>query len=152
MASNKHKAVWDWLQSCPYIGDLFFNAITAKSGGTCLVPSEQVVDEYIDGGEKRHYNCALTRFQAFSADPNDMANITTVTDLEELGDWVRGQVKAGNLPKFPEGCTVTDVRVLPNESGYMVGQDMTLAKYMIQFQIEYILETDEDINTDDIFE
>ena len=31
-----------------------------------------------------------------------------------------------------------DARVLPNESGYMVAQDMTLAKYMIQFQIEYL--------------
>ena len=27
--------------------------------------------------------------------------------------------------------------MLPNESGYMVAQDFTQAKYMIQFQIEY---------------
>ena len=155
MASNKHRAVWDWLQSCPLIGDLFFNTITAKLGGTCLVPSEQLVEEYIDGSEKRNYNCALTRFQQFSGDPNDMANITAVTDLEELGDWVKAQVKAGNLPRFPEGCTVTDIKVLPNESGYMVAQDFTQAKYMIQFQIEYILAPDEDetepAEEDDLF-
>jgi len=140
MASNKHRAVWDWLQSCPYVGDLFFNAMTDKIGGTCLVPSEQLTEEYIDGSEKRNYNCALTRFQAFSGDPNDMANITAVTDLEELGDWVRKQVLTGNLPAFPEGCRITDIRVLPNESGYMVAQDFSQAKYMIQFQIEYIRE------------
>lgn len=139
MASSKHRAVWDWLLTCPYIGDLFFNAMTDKAGGTCLVPSESVVEEYIDGGEKRNYNCALTRFQAFSADPNDMANIETVTDLEELGDWVRAQVRAGNLPAFPEGCHVTDIRVLPNESGFMVATDFHQAKYMIQFQIEYVM-------------
>ena len=138
MASNKHRAVWDWLQGCPLIGDLFFNAMTTKIGGTCLVPSDQVTGEYIDGSELRNYNCALTRFQQFSGDPNDMANITAVTDLEELGEWVEAQVKAGNLPEFPEGTEITDIRVLPNESGYMVAQDFTQAKYMIQFQIEYI--------------
>ena len=138
MSSSKHRAVWDWLLGCPYIGDLFFNAATMKKGGTCLVPSEQVVERYIDGSEKRHYNCALTRFQAFSSDANDMANITAVTDLEALGEWVDAQVASGNLPAFPEGCTVSDIRVLPNEGGYMVAQDFTQAKYMIQFQIEYI--------------
>lgn len=138
MASNKHRAVWDWLLTCPYIGDLFFNAMTDRLGGTVLVPSETVVEEYLDGSQKRNYNCALTRFQSFSMDANDMANITTVTDLEDLMDWVRRQSEAGNFPVFPEGCTVTDIRVLPNESGYMVAQDFANAKYMIQFQIEYL--------------
>ena len=144
MASNKHRAVWDWLQSCPLIGDLFFNAMSAKVGGTCLVPSDQKTYEYIDGSELHNYNCALTRFQQFSGDPNDMANITAVTDLEELGEWVKAQVRAGNLPAFPDTCKITDIRVLPNESGYMVAQDFTQAKYMIQFQIEYILEDEDD--------
>ena len=144
MASNKHRAVWDWLQRCPLIGDLFFNAYNGKTGGTCLVPSDQRTGEYIDGSELHNYNCALTRFQQFSGDPNDMANITAVTDLEELGEWIKAQLSAGNLPNFPEECRITDIRVLPNESGYMVAQDFTQAKYMIQFQIEYILESDED--------
>lgn len=144
MASNKHRAVWDWLQSCPLIGDLFFNAMAEKVGGTCLVPSDQKIEEYIDGSEKHNYNCALTRFQAFSGDPNDMENITAVTDLEELGDWVKEQVQDGNLPKFPDSMQITDIRVLPNESGYMVAQDFTQAKYMIQFQIEYIMDLEDD--------
>ena len=149
MASNKHQAVWDWLQTCPYIGDLFFEAMHAKIGGTCLVPSESIVQTFIDGSELRNYNCALTRFQAFSGDPNDMANITAVTDLEELGEWVHQQVKAGNIPAFPTNCVITDVRVLPNESGYMVAQDFTQAKYMIQFQIEYIWNPDDETTTID---
>lgn len=154
MASNKHRAVWDWLLTCPLIGDLFFNMANPKPGGTALVPSESVTDEYIDGSEVRQYNVALTRFQAFSSDPNDMANIEAVTDLEELGDWVTAQVRRGNLPAFPENCRITDIRVLPNESGYMVAQDFSQAKYMIQFRIEYILEPEEDetdADEDDLF-
>lgn len=152
MASSKHRAVWDWLMTCPMIGDLFFNATPAKSGATCLVPSDQIVERYIDNSELRHYNCALTRFQAFSSDPNDMANITAVTDLEELADWLEAQTAAGNLPEFPEGCEVQEIRVLPNESGYMVAQDFTQAKYMIQFQIDYIRRPREgSADPDDLF-
>ena len=139
MSSSKHRAVWDWLLGCPYIGDLFFNAATMKKGGTCLVPSEQVVERYIDGSEKRHYNCALTRFLAYSQDPNDEANIAAVLDLEAVAKWIDAQMAAGALPQFP-GSIVNEARVLPNESGYMVAQDGTLGKYMIQFQIEYMKE------------
>lgn len=144
MASNKHKAVWDWLQQCPYIKDLFFEAITVRQGGTVLVPSDSLIEEYVDGSEKHNYNCALTRFQPFSMDPNDMANITAVTDLETLQEWVRVQARRRNFPVFPEGCRVDDIRVLPNESGYMVAQDFAHAKYMIQFQIEYVIEYPDD--------
>ena len=153
MASSKHRAVWDWLLTCPLIGDLFFNAAQPKAGATVLVPSESLVEEYIDGSQKRNYNCALTRFQSFSSDPNDMANIMTVTDLEALGDWVKAQFKAGHLPEFPEGYTITDIRVLPAEPGYMVATDFTWAKYMIQFQVEYTLppENDADEGADDLF-
>ena len=149
MASNKHRAVWDWLQTCPYIGDLFFNAASVKAGVTVLVPADQVVEEYINGAEKRHYNCALTRFQAFTADANDGSSIEVVTDLEELGDWVEAQFRAGNCPAFPERYQITDIRVLPNESGYLVAQDMHMAQYRIQFQIEYIIKPEEEAQNDD---
>lgn len=138
MATNKHQAVWDWLTQCPHIGDLFFNASRAEDGNTQLVPSDQEVTSYIDGSSLRRYNCALTRFLAYSADPNDASNIDAVVDLEAVAEWVDAQVAAGNLPAFPAGESAQDARVLPNESGYMVAQDMTLAKYMIQFQIEYL--------------
>lgn len=150
MASNKHRAVWDWLQTCPYIGDLFFNAVVVTNGVTVLIPRDQLVEEYIDGSQKRNYICALTRFEAFSADPNDAENITVVTDLEDLGNWVKRQVRLGNLPAFPDGYTITDVRVLPNEAGFMVLQDGTMAKYMIEFLVEYIMPAeDDDDMTDD---
>lgn len=144
MASDKHRAVWDWLQTCPYIGDLFFVAADARIGITVLTPSDQVIEEYIDDSTKRNYNCSLTRFQPFTMDPNDAASITAVTDLEDLLDWVRRQNRRGNYPVFPADCHIEEIRVLPNESGYMVFQDAATAKYMIQFQIVYRQEPVED--------
>lgn len=139
MASNtRHEAVWDWLLTCPYISDLFFNASRAEDGNTQLVPSESVLEEYIDGSAKMAYNCALTRFMPYSTDPNDESNIASLIDFEEVTEWVKAQVEAGNVPAFPTGSVICDIKVMPAESGFMVAQDMTQMKYMLQFQIEYI--------------
>lgn len=135
---TKHDAVWEWIQGCPLIGDLFFNASRAEDGNTQLTPSETIVEEYIDGSSKRNYNCSLTRFIDFSTDPNDEYNVLALNNFEEIGEWAEEQMEIGNIPEFPDGCTVTDIRVLPNESGWMTAQDMMIAKFMIQFQIEYI--------------
>ena len=140
MAASKHEAVWDWLMTCPHIGDLFFNASRAEDGNTQLVPSDQVVRTFVDGSSERNYNCALTRFLPYTQDPNDLSNILALVDLEAVGTWVEAQNEARNFPEFPEGQTVNEIRYLPNESGYLVAQDYTQAKYMIQFQIEYLKE------------
>lgn len=137
MANDKHTAVWEWLRTCPHIGDMFFNASRAEDGNTQLVPSDQEIARYIDGSSLRNYNCSLNRFMAYSADPNDVSNIDAVMDLEAVAEWIDQRAEAGELPAFPDGI-VNEVRVLPNESGYMVAQDGTLAKYTLQFQIEYL--------------
>lgn len=137
-ATTRHEAVWDWLLECPYIGDIFFNAGRAEDGNTVLIPSEQTAQEYIDGSELRWYDVTLTRFEAISTDPNDTANIGQTADIDAIAEWVDEQADSENFPEFPEKCTVMDAKALPNEGGWMVAQDQTQAKYMLQFRIEYI--------------
>lgn len=140
MADTRHQAVWDWLLTCPHIGDFFFNASRAADGNTMLIPSESMVASFIDGSSLNRYNCALTRFMPYSTDPNDDTNLIDLIDFENIAVWIEEQIETGNLPVFPDGYVLTDISVLPNESGFMVAQDMTQTKYMIQFQIEYIRE------------
>lgn len=132
MPQTRHEAVWDWLQTCPYIGDLFFNATRAEDGNTQLVPSESVVAEYIDGSKVYHYDVALTRVMPLSNDPNDTYNMDTLIDFEQVAAWIDA-----NLPIFPTGYTVYSAQVVPSMSGFIAAQDTESAKYMIQFQIEY---------------
>jgi hypothetical protein len=124
--------------TCPHIGDMFFNAGMADDGNTMLIPSESDVETYIDGSTRKLYNCALTRFLPYSSDPNDTANIISLIDFEKIAEWRGDALQSGNVPAFPNGYTLNDIRVLPNESGFSVAQDMTQQKYMIQFQIEYV--------------
>lgn len=140
MADSKHQAVWDWLLTCPHIRDLFFNHMQTDDGDTSLIPSEDVVREYLDGSSLRHYNATLARVQPVSLEPNDIANIEQLVDFEQLGEWLDAQNAARNYPEFPNGSTVDEIRVLPNESGFMVAQDMHSCKYQLQFQIVYMKE------------
>lgn len=136
--TNLHEAVWNWLMQCPYMGDMFFSAGRADDGNTVIFPSESEIETYIDGSSKRYYIAALTRFLPYSNDPNDVANIEALVDFDAIGEWVREQVNDGNMPLFPNGYEVSDIEVLPNDAGYIAAIDMTHAKYMLQFRIEYI--------------
>lgn len=140
MNDTKHSAVWDWLAACPHIADLFFNLSQTDAGDTALVPSETVAMTFIDGSTLRQYNVALTRIMPCSFEPNDMTNLANLVDFEQLADWVDEQNAGQAFPAFPEGSVVQEIRVLPNESGFMVAQDGTFCKYMLQFQIEYVKE------------
>ena len=137
MANSKHDAVWEWIQTCPYIKDLFFNFSQSSPGNTTLIPSDTVLAEYIDGGSLRRYECTLTRIIQCSFEPNDTANLDAVSEFERIHAWIQEQNDAENFPAFPPGEFPTEIFVLPNESGYAVAQDLKSAKYMLQFQIEY---------------
>lgn len=137
MAQTKHSAVWEWLQSCPHITDLFFNYAQVESNSTELIPSEQIAQENIDGSKLMYYDVSLIRYLLLSDVPNDRSNIEDLVDFEKVAEWIDAQMAAGNLPEFPANCLVTEITVLPNNAGFMVAKDMMHAKYMIQFRIEY---------------
>lgn len=136
--TSKHRAVWDWLRTCPHIQDLFFNAARVEDGATQLVPGESITETYLDGSSLRTYDCALNRFMPISFDANDIANIEDAVDLDGVAEWVEAQNAARNFPEFPEGCQVQEIKVNPNESGYIAMMEAGIAKYMLQFQIEFL--------------
>lgn len=138
MADNKHNAVWEWLIACPHIKDLFFVFSQTEDGDVSLVPSESVVQEYIDGGSLRNYDVVLTCTSSCTFEPNEMETIANLVDFEQLGEWVEVQNAEQNFPAFPEGSAVQEIRVLPNASGFVVAQDEGNCKFMLQFQIEYL--------------
>lgn len=138
--NNKHEAVWAWLQTCPHITDLFFNAGRADGGCTQLIPAESIKEEYIDGTSVRSYECTLVRFMEISFEPNDENNIGDVIDFDRLGEWVEEQNETRNFPQFPGKESVQEINVSPSQAGYMVMLEAGIAKYQLQFQIDYVKE------------
>ena len=138
--NNKHEAVWAWLHTCPHITNLFFNAGRADGGCTQLIPAESVKEEYIDGTSVRSYECTLVRFMEISFEANDETNIGDLIDFDKLGEWVEEQNEKQNFPQFPAKESVQEINVSPSQAGYMVMLEAGIAKYQLQFQIDYVKE------------
>lgn len=137
MRNSKHDAVWEWLQTCPHIKNLFFNFSRSAPGDTTLIPADTIMEEYIDGSSRRRYQCTLTCVMHCTYDPNDTANLDAVSEFEQIHAWIQRQNDTGNFPKFPVGETPAEIIITPDEIGYVVANDLSSAKYMLQFEIEY---------------
>ena len=66
MADSKHNAVWEWLMDCPMIRNMFFNFSQSDLEDTVLIPSDSIVERYIDGSTLRHYDVELVRYMPVS--------------------------------------------------------------------------------------
>lgn len=141
---SRHEAVWDWLMTCPYIKDLFFNFSQSENGDTVLVPltaySDTVNTAFIDGSSERFYDFTLIRFEAQSVEPNDTQNMEVLVDFEAIAAWIETQAAENNIPSFPPRNVIQGVEALPSNIGYVAARDQTGAKYMLQFRIEYLKE------------
>ncbi len=139
---TKHEAVWEWLQDCPYIKNLFFNFSDAENGDTILSPhsayEDRWVTEYTDGGGEKRYSFSISQYQAYSTAPNSIENIHTLHRLEQIAAWVDEQRKKRNFPAFPPDETVIDLYALPGNDKYLALSDKNGAKYMLEIAIDYL--------------
>ena len=139
MINSIHAALWEWFAQCASITRLFFNFSGTDDGDTAIATSgETVLDDYIDGSQRRRYAFELIRYLPATFDPNDPGNVTMMEDVERIVEWVEQQNAAGNFPEFPSGSYVERVSVLDDSTGYVAATDQNMAKYMIPFASDYM--------------
>lgn len=142
MTDNIHRAVWEWLLACPYIRDMYFNYARVNAGDTVLVPmtagKHAVMQTYASGATEERYDFSLTHYAMVYDDPNSIANMETLLDIEQLTAWVEAQDGEANFPVLGETYTVTAVGVHESNAGYFAVQDNDSAKYTFQFYIDYL--------------
>ena len=138
-ATSIHDALWEWFLQCAKITKLYFNFSGTDDGDTAIATSgDTLLEEYIDGSQRRQYAFDLVRFLPFTEIENDAGNVAMMEDVDAIIQWVEEQNAAGNLPEFPNSCTAESVRVLNEYAGYVAAQDESCAKYMIPFAIDYL--------------
>lgn len=138
MTNSIHFALWEWFLQCKAITKLFFNFSTAKDEDTVITTAgDSVIDEYIDGSQKRRYAFELCRFCPVTFLKNDPGNVDMLEDAQAIAQWVEEQNERGNLPTLPRGYTAESVVVLDEYSGYVAANDENTAKYMIPFALDY---------------
>lgn len=139
MTSSIHAALWEWFSGCALITRLFFNFSDSESESTAIATAgDTVLEEFIDGSQRRRYAFELIRYLPASFSPNDPGNVDMMEDVEKIADWVQRQNDEGNFPSLPKGCAAESVTVLEDSAGYVAAQDQNQAKYMIPFAIDYM--------------
>ena len=138
-ATSMHDALWRWFAGCAQITKLFFNFSTTDDGDTAIATSgDMLLEEFIDGSQRRKYDFNLIRYLPFTEQANDAGNVSMLEDVEAITRWVEAQNDAGSFPAFPNNCTAERVRVLDEYAGFVAAQAESRAKYMIPFAIDYI--------------
>lgn len=139
MTSSIHAALWEWFSSCALITRLFFNFSDSESESTAIATAgDTVLEEFIDGSQRRRYAFELIRYLPATFSPNDPGNVDMMEDVEKIVDWVQRQNDDGNFPSLPKGYAAESVTVLEDSAGYVAAQDQNRAKYMIPFAIDYM--------------
>lgn len=140
-ATSIHDALWEWFLQCAKITKLYFNFSGTDDGDTVIATSgDALLQEYIDGSQRRRYTFELIRYLPFTEAANDTGNVAMLEDVETIISWVGQQNDAGNCPALPNGCTADRVYVLDTYTGAVSAQGDSCAKYMIPLGIDYIKE------------
>ena len=138
------KAIWDWLLACPHIKELYFNFGEVADGNTVLVPvtayKDRAIIRFIDDSAICQCDFALVRFETVSTDPGDTQNLDAQAAVEELAAWIDEQGQKKNFPAFPAGRKVQRLYALPTETGFVAALGDRMAKFLLQFRIEYYCE------------
>ena len=88
-ATSTHDALWKWFAGCANITKLYFNFSGAADGDTAITTSgDTLIEEYIDGSQKRQYAFELVRYLPFTEVENDAGNVAMLEDVEAISRWV----------------------------------------------------------------
>lgn len=149
---DKNKAVVDYLLSCEAIYDstLYFNFANLKEAVTqfiTLASDKSVNEPYIDGSVKKRYSLTVQSILSITDNPvvkvagYDNENISDMSEIQTLIDWIAEQNKLRNYPDFGEDCEIEEIRTTTNNPRLdLINTQVTppLAQYSFTIEIDYI--------------
>jgi len=149
---DKHQAVIDYLINCPNIlnSPLYFNFINAQDDSNQFLTKSNdkyTNTHYIDGSVGKLYTFTIMTFKSVNSIavvklpdyPNE--NMSDLTDIQGLIDWINEQDELRNFPDFGEDCIVESIITTSNEPKFKgIDEQVTppLAVYETSIQITYI--------------
>lgn len=149
---DKNQAVIDYIVTCPTIRDstLYFNLINAEDGTSQFVTQSNeryASKRYIDGSILKIYSFTMIMNKSIA----DIAvvkligysneNISDMSDVQALIDWISEQEDIHNYPDFGEDCIVEQISTTtdnPNFDGIDDQVSPPLAVYSVTIEIEYL--------------
>ena len=152
MAVNKHQAVVDYNITCPTIlnSQLYFNFINAKNDTNQFFTNSTdsyTNRNYVDGSVEKIYTFTILTFKS-AADTAvvkmsgyENENLSDMSDVQNLIEWITEQNKLRNFPDFGEDCIIDSIETTTEEPKFEGINDQVsppLAVYSTSIQIKYI--------------
>lgn len=152
MATDKNQAVIDYIITCPTIlnSPLYFNFINAKDDTNQFFTES--TDTYsnkpfIDGSVEKIYTFTILTFKS-AADiavvkqsGYENENLSDMSDIQKLIEWIAEQNKLRNFPNFGEDCIIDSISTTTDAPKFEgIDEQITppLAVYSTSIQIKYI--------------
>lgn len=149
---DKNQEVINYLIQCPQIlnSPLYFNFINAKDDTNqfLTVSSDKYSSKpYIDGSVERVYTFTIITFKSATdiavVKVNGLSNenVSDMSDIQSLIDWVKEQNELHNFPNFGEDCEIDSIMPTtdsPNFDGIDEQVSPPLAVYSTSIEISYI--------------
>lgn len=149
---DKNQAVIDYIVECPTIRNspLYFNFINAQDDTNQIVTQTQeryASRRYVDGAVLKIYSFTIILYKS-TADiavvkingyPNE--NISDMSDIQALIDWIREQDKLHNYPDFGEDCLIDEISTTTENPSFDGIDDQVsppLAIYSVTIEIQYL--------------
>ena len=98
------------------------------------VPSDVVIQKYVDGSSKRQYVFVFASRESYSEDVID--NINNSGFYEDFAEWLEEQTNNDNLPFIGDDKEVLKIEAMTN--GYTFKTDVDTARYQIQCRMIYM--------------
>jgi len=152
MSVDKNQAVIDYLIQCPTIlnSPLYFNFINAEDDTNQFVTQSNdryASRQYVDGSVLKIYSFTIITYRS-AADiavvkidgyPNE--NISDMSAIQALIDWIREQDDIHNYPNFGEDCIVEEIHTTTDNPSFDGIDDQVsppLAIYSVTIEIQYL--------------
>lgn len=134
------ESIKDYMITCPLLKDGYFRVDFLGNKPTQYVieslPTDPVIQEYVDGSSERQYLFAVGSREYFGMDT--LQNINNLSFYEDLADWIEEQSDLGNLPILGDGIESMELEIV--STGYLFSTDGKTARYQIQFRLKYFKE------------
>lgn len=152
MVIDKNQAVINYLIQCPEIinSPLYFNFLNAEDDTNQFLTqsSERYASKrYIDGSVLKIYSFTIVTYKSTAdiavvkLEGFENENISDMSYIQALIDWVQEQEDRHNYPDFGEDCLVDEIHTTtenPNFDGINDQVSPPLAMYSVTIEIQYL--------------
>lgn len=146
---DKNYIIIEYMKTCPHIENLYsmFGEAEDEVALIQVDSSEAYITTYIDGRKRKRLQFIVNIFKSINDDTidSDNENVRELDEMQNIIYWFNLQRKNRNYPNFGEFVEVDDMICMQTQPMLVDVQEddsLSLAQYVIQFQVEYIEDED----------